>query len=206
LVEAEEEAGYHSTGRSAAIWIQNYGPSDVRVLSGLSRPFFESPPPGFAEAPLMRQRPVVFLAPPEQEAMLEDMLAEGIGLKPIRIAAIRDKVPALRADYAKIAAIEEDAFDMDAAGVHQGFLRMVRRNGGRLALRHRAGRIIRTGSLWEVETSGGAVFRAPVLVNAAGAWGDEVATIAGVAPLGLTPCRRTAAIIDPSPYDVSRWP
>ncbi len=206
LVEAEEQAGYHSTGRSAAIWIQNYGPRDVRGLTGLSRSFFEAPPPGFADAPLMRQRPVVFLAPPEQEAALESMLGEGIGLKPLPVADLRRMVPALRPDYAKAAAIENDAFDMDAAGVHQGFLRTLRRNGGQLALRHRAGRVARQDGKWEVETSAGAVFRAPVLVNAAGAWGDEIAAIAGVRKLGLTPCRRTAAIIDPSPYDVSEWP
>lgn len=206
LVEAEEQAGYHTTGRSAAIWIQNYGPPDVRGLTGLSRDFFEAPPPGFATAPLMRQRPVISLAPPEQEAALTAMLAEGIGLRPIALAEVHRAVPALRPGYAKAAAIEEDAFDMDAAGIHQGFLRMLNRNRGWLGLRQRAGRIARSAGVWEVATSGGVVFRAPVLVNAAGAWGDEVAAIAEVARLGLTPCRRTAAIVDPSPYDVSEWP
>ncbi len=108
----------------------------------------------------MRQRPVIFLAPPEQEAALDAMLAEGIGLRPIPLSEVRRAVPALRPDYVKAAAIEEDAFDMDAAGIHQGFLRMLRRNGGWLGLRHRAGRIARAGGAWEVETSGGAVFRA----------------------------------------------
>lgn len=206
LVEAEEQAGYHSTGRSAAIWIQNYGPRDVRGLTGLSRAFFETPPVGFADGPLMRQRPVIFLAPAEQEAALESMLAEGIGLKTLPIADLCRAIPALRPDYVKAAAIENDAFDMDAAGVHQGFLRTLRRNDGQLALRHRAGRIEHANGRWKVETTAGAVFRSPLLVNAAGAWGDDVASIAGVPKLGLSPCRRTAAIIDPSPYDVSEWP
>ena len=202
LIEAEEAAGYHTTGRSAALWILNYGPPDVRRLTGLSRPFFEAPPAGFTEHPLMSRRPVVFLAPAEQRAQLEQMLAEGLGLRAISIEAVRAMVPALRPDYAVAAAIEEDAFDMDVAALHQGFLRQLRARGGVLALRHRAGRIERRGAAWDVHTTTGEVFRAPVVVNAAGAWGDEVAGLAGVAPLGLTPCRRTGAIIDPQPWTV----
>jgi D-arginine dehydrogenase len=206
LIEAEDAAGYHSTGRSAALWILNYGPPDVRTLSGLSRPFFEHPPAGFAEVPLMSRRPVVFLAPEAQRTQLAAMLAEGQGLRDLAIADLRRRVPALRPGYAVAAAIEEDAFDMDVAALHQGFLKQLRARGGALALRHRAGRIDRRAGRWEVATSAGSVFRAPVVVNAAGAWGDAVAAIAGVAPIGLTPCRRTAAIIDPAPYDVTGWP
>ena len=206
LVEAEDQAGYHSTGRSAAVWIQNYGPPDVRVLTGLSRAFFAAPPAGFAEVPLMQRRAVLFLAPPDQVTALEAMLAEGIGLRPIDPAAAAALVPALRPGYAAAAAIEADAFDMDVAAIHQGFLRQVRAAGGVLALRQRAGRIARARGGWAVTTADGTVFRAPVVVNAAGAWGDEVAGLAGVAPLGLVPCRRTAAIIDPAPFDVAGWP
>jgi D-arginine dehydrogenase len=206
LIEAEEAAGYHSTGRSAALWILNYGPPDVRTLSGLSRVFFEHPPAGFAEVPLMSRRPVVFLAPESQRAQFAEMLAEGQGLREISVAELRRRVPALRPDYAVAAAIEEDAFDMDVAALHQGFLKQLRARGGVLALRHRAGRIARRDGRWEVATSAGAVFCSPVVVNAAGAWGDAVAAIAGVAPIGLTPCRRTAAIINPAPYDVTAWP
>jgi D-arginine dehydrogenase len=115
-------------------------------------------------------------------------------------------VPALRPGYLGGAALEEDAFDMDVAAIHQGFLRMLRSRGGALGLRSRAGRIDRHGGIWQVQTTSGEVFQAPVVINAAGAWGDEVAAIAGAAPLGLQPKRRTAAIVDPSPFDVSDWP
>ena len=206
LIEAEESAGYHSTGRSAAMWILNYGPPDVRVLTGLSRPFFEAPPAGFAEAPILTQRAVVFLAPPEQQDHLHAMLREGTGLQERSPSAIRELVPALRPGYAVAAAIEEDAFDMDVAGLHQGFLRQMRARGGVLALRSRTGKIERRGGTWQVQVSGGAVFKAPVLVNAAGAWGDHVAAQAGAAPLGLAPMRRTGAIIDPQPWTVRNWP
>jgi D-arginine dehydrogenase len=206
LIEAEEAAGYHTTGRSAAIWIQNYGPPDIRALSGLSRHFFEQTPEGFAEHPLFHRRPVLFVAPADQVPALEAMLAEGIGLEPLAPAAARAMVPPLRADYLAAAAIERDAFDMDVAALHQGFLRQLRHLGGVLALRARTGRIERRGEVWHVETVNGAHFRAPYVVNAAGAWGDEVAAQAGVAPIGLTPMRRTGAIINPEPFDVADWP
>ncbi len=206
LIEAEEVAGYHTTGRSAAIWIQNYGPPDAQALTGLSRAFFEAPPPGFTETPLMSRRPVLNVAPPEQEAHLRRVLAEGLGLREISVAEARALLPALRPDYAVAAAIEDDAFDMDVAALHQGFLRQMRARGGYLALRSRAGRIERRDGAWRVEVSGGDVFIAPVLVNAAGAWGDEVARIAGVAPLGLQPKRRTGIIIDPAPWQPADWP
>jgi D-arginine dehydrogenase len=206
LIEAEEVAGYHTTGRSAAIWIQNYGPPDVRALTRLSRPFYENPPAGFSDIPLIRRRPVLTLASEAQLPDLERAIATGQGIRRTTIAEAYALVPALRQGYLAGAAIEEDAFDMDVAAIHQGFLRMLRANGGLLGLRNRAGRIEKRGGIWEIETASGTVFRAPVVVNAAGAWGDHVATIAGAAPLGLQPCRRTAAIIDPSPFDVSDWP
>jgi D-arginine dehydrogenase len=206
VIEAEEFAGYHSTGRSAALWLQNYGPPDVRTLTALSRPFFEHPPTGFADVPLMSQRTVLFLARADQLMQLDALMAEGSGLREAPLAEVASLVPALRHGYAAAAAIEADGFDIDVAALHQGFLRQVRACGGTLALSHRAARIERREGSWVVSTSGDAIIRAPVVVNAAGAWGDDVAAMAGLSPLGLSPCRRTAAIIDPSPHDVSRWP
>lgn len=206
LIEAEEVAGYHTTGRSAAIWIQNYGPPDVRELTRLSRSFYEVPPAGFSEIPLIRRRPVLMLASRAQLPDLEAALAGGHGLRHASIAEAESLIPALRPGYLAGAAIEPDAFDMDVAAIHQGFLRMLHANGGSLALRNRAGLIERRGDLWHVETTAGASFQAPIVVNAAGAWGDEVGALAGVGELGLRPCRRTAAIVDPSPFDVADWP
>jgi D-arginine dehydrogenase len=206
LIEAEEAAGYHSTGRSAAIWIQNYGPPDVQTLTGLSRGFFENPPEGFTDSPIMAQRAVCFLAPEAQEAHLERLLNEGIGLKEISITDLRALVPALRPSYARRAAIETDAFDMDVAALHQGFLRQLKSRGGTLALRSRSGTITRKDGIWHVEVTGGTIYRAATVVNAAGAWGDVVAEQAGVAKLGLTPKRRTGVVIDPAPFVPTHWP
>lgn len=203
ILEAEESAGYHTTGRSAAIWILNYGNTDTRILTGASRAFFEAPPEGFG--PLAHPRAILSLAPEDQLEAMAQMRRIGMGLTEISVAEARALVPAIRADYAKAALIERDAFDMDVAALHQGFLRLARGNGD-LALRHRAGRVWREGGEWCAETTGGEVFRAPLVVNAAGAWGDEVARNAGVRPLGLQPKRRTACILDPAPFAATDWP
>jgi D-arginine dehydrogenase len=206
LLEAEDSAGYHTTGRSAAIWMQNYGPPDVRALTRLSRAFFEHPPAGFATAPLFRRRPVLTLATQAQTTALQDAIAAGQGMRRIPVAEAEAMLPVLRPGYLGGAALEEDAFDIDVAALHQGFLRQLRAAGGELGLRRRAGRIERHGSVWHVEAASGERYRAPVVVNAAGAWGDEVAALAGIAPIRLEPRRRTAAIVDPTPHDVADWP
>jgi D-arginine dehydrogenase len=184
----------------------NYGPPDVREMSALSRAHFESPPPGFTETPLMRKRPVLTLATAAQTDELAKKLAQSNSLREVSAAELKTMIPALKPGYAVAAAIEDDAFEMDVAALLQGFLRQLRARGGVLALRSRAGRIERRNGAWEVEVTGGAVFKAPLVVNAAGAWGDEVAQCAGVAPLGLQPKRRTALIIDPAPWAVADWP
>jgi D-arginine dehydrogenase len=206
LLEAEEVAGFHATGRSAAIWIRNYGSPDARILTAASRAFFDAPPPGFAATPLTQPRDVVHLAPPGQVAHLDAMIAEGTDIRPLPLATLHAMVPPLRPGYAALAAIETDCFDLDVAAIHQGFLRQLRERAGTLALRHRAGRLWKAAGLWHAEASTGAVFAAPVLVDAAGAWGDEVAALAGVTIIGLQPKRRTACIIDPGAHDCTHWP
>jgi len=204
LLEAEESAGYHTTGRSAAIWIRNYGSPDARILTAASYDFFHAPPAGFGT--LATPRDVVHLAPAGKEAALAAMMAEAPDMRPLDLGHLRARVPVLRTDYAVAAALEPDCFDMDVAALHQGFLRQTTASGGTLALRHRAGRIWHDAGRWHAEATGGALFAAPIIVNAAGAWGDEVAALAGLPRIGLQPKRRTACIIDPGQYDCAGWP
>ena len=204
LIEAEEAAGYHTTGRSAALWILNYGPADVRALTGASRGFFEAPPAGFSEARLWSGRDVLYLAAEAGDA--DAVMAAGVGIRRISVAAAREMVPAIREGAVAAALLEGGTFDLDVAALHQGYLAQMRRLGGVMALRSRTMRIERRAGAWEVEVVGGARFRAPVVVNAAGAWGDEVAQQAGVKPVGLVPKRRTGVIIDPAPWQPADWP
>lgn len=203
VLEQEDTAGFHSTGRSAAVWIQNYGPPDVRAMSGASRAFFETPPPGFTDVPLMSQRPCLFLARPGQEAPLDQLLADARGLREIPVAEARAMIPVLRDSYAVRAAIEDDAFDMDVAALHAGFLRQVRSQGGQIVL---GAPVTAIEKGFRVVTPKGA-FTAPVVVNASGAWASPVAAMAGAAAITITPKRRTACIVDgPASHDSSRWP
>ena len=150
LLEMEEAAGYHTTGRSAALWILNYGPPDARTLTGLSRSFLESPPADFSPAPLMTRRPVLYLAPAEQEADFRKMMREAVGVQEISLAEAGKMLPALKPDYPVAAATEADSFDVDVAALHQGYLRRLRAHGGVLALRSRAERIERRDGAWHV--------------------------------------------------------
>jgi D-arginine dehydrogenase len=206
VLEQEDSAGFHTTGRSAALWEPNYGQPDTGLLTRASRDFLLSPPAGFSAIPLVRPRLSLHLAPEEQRPLLEEALAGFTEVEPISLEAAHALVPALRPGYAAAAMLERGTMDIDVAALHQGFLQQARAAGGILALRHRAGRIWKQAGLWHTETAGGTVFRAPVLVNAAGAWGDAVAAAAGLRPLGLSPRRRTAVIIDPAPWDAANWP
>jgi D-arginine dehydrogenase len=206
LIEAEEQAGYHTTGRSAAIWIHNYGPPEVRVLTGLSRDFFLTPPEDISPTPLGTARQIIYLAPADQIPFLDALINQDLGITEISLADVKSQVPAYIEGYATRAALEPSSFDMDVAALHQAYLRRHRHNGGALMLRARAGKITRRNGLWHAQVTDGSEISAPILVNAAGAWGDEIATLAGLPPIGLVPCRRTAAIIDPSPHDVANWP
>ncbi|MBB4285575.1 NAD(P)/FAD-dependent oxidoreductase [Roseospira goensis] len=211
LLEREEHPGYHSTGRSAALFSETYGPLPVRRLSTASRPFLEAPPPGFADTPLLGPRGLMFLGEPGHEDAVEAFAAEaragGAVVEVLDDAGLRDRVPILRPGVFSRAALEPEAMDLDVHSLHHGFLRGLKAAGGLVSTRAEAAAITRSGDLWHVETRAGARFAAPILVNAAGAWADEIAVLAGAAPLGLVPKRRTGIMLDPPlGLDVRRWP
>ncbi len=206
LIEAEEAAGVHTSGRSAALWVANGGPEYERTLAQESFAFLNTPPPGFAATPILTERPVAFAVPPEQLADLHEILASRSNIREISVAALRAMIPAIRPGYAVAAALETGNFDIDVDVLLQGYLRLARSHGATVAFRRRSHCIAHQDGHWRVETVSGASFHAPVLVNAAGAWGDEVAVQAGLRPLGLTPKRRTAVVIDPAPFEVASWP
>ena len=206
LIEAEEAAGYHTSGRSAALWVANGGPEYERTLAEQTFPFLMNPPEGFAAAPILRERPAAFAVPADQLAEFHEFLVRRDRVEEITVEELRRLVPAVRPGYAVAAAIEHGNYDIDVDLLLQGYLRHARARGAQVVFRRRSQRIVREGGVWRVETADGSVLRAPVLVNAAGAWGDEVAAQAGIAPLGLIPKRRTAVVIDPAPYEVADWP
>lgn len=215
VLERETQPGYHTTGRSAALYTQTYGPPVVRALTVASWDFYTRPPAGFAEAPLLTPRGVLLVGRADQETDLQQALDEGQrftpGIRRLDAAGALSRAPVLRADYVVGAVDEPDAMDIDVHGLLQGYLRGLKTRGGRLVTDAEVTAVTRADGLWQVDTPAGR-FAAPVLINAAGAWCDVVAGRAGVAPIGLVPKRRTAVLVDPltdSPavsQGVNGWP
>jgi len=209
VLEAESHPGFHSTGRSAALFSEMYGSAAVRALSRGSRAFLFDPPTGFAEAPLIKARGALYVARPDQMEALEAFGAEpdvAAVTQRIDTAGALDICPILRPDQVTGAIYEPDATDVDVHGLQQGYIRMLRQRGGRLLTDHPVSAMARADGRWVV-SAGGREFRAKTVVNAAGAWADIVGAMAGAAPIGLQPNRRTAILVDP-PADVSceDWP
>lgn len=210
LLERESQPGYHSTGRSAALFMESYGTPQVRALTMASRAFLQSPPEGFSEHPVLSPRGAMMVAVHGQEALLAahwDVLrAMTPHARLLDSAGACALVPALRAEQVMGAVFEPDAADMDVHAIHQGYLRGLRRAGGRVVCDAEATGIERIDDVWRVQ-AGGATYEAPVLLDAAGAWADVVARCAGVAPIGLQPCRRSAFIFaPPEGVDTTAWP
>ncbi len=195
LLEKEDALGYHSTGRSAALFTENYGSPPIRALSVGTRPFLEAPPTGFTDHPLLGPRGVMMLALPSEDAAFAAALAEGRKTAPeLRETGMDEALrlcPALRPGRFARAMVEPTAMDMDVHAIHQGFLRGLRAKGGTVVTGAASDGLAYRDGLWHVRTPVGE-FTARVLINAGGAWADEIADLAGVRRIGLVPKRRTA--------------
>lgn len=206
LLEQEERPGHHSTGRSAAIFIQNYGPPTIRALTRASLPLYLDRDTALFPEPLLKQRGVLNVSDTEGLPAFRALLAEAEGIHQIGIDEALKMAPALRRDWLVAAAYEADAQDIDVAALHQGFLRKASMCGARLLTRAGLTRATRSGGRWRIETPAGTV-TADVLVDAAGAWADQVAQASGVARVGIQPKRRSMAVVPaPAGIDVNRWP
>lgn len=205
LLEREERPGYHSTGRSAAMLIASYGTEAVRALTRASRPFFEASPEGFTATPLLSARGYLHIAREDQRDQLDALQAEIAAFVPSlrRLSAdeVAEVAPLVDAAYPAAGLLEPDAMAIDDASLHQGYLRGLARRGGTLVTDAEVLEVESSdGGAWCLETRVGR-FQAPVLVNAAGAWADELARLAGVRPIDLQPKRRTAILLDPPDVD-----
>ncbi len=210
LLDMESALGYHSTGRSAALFSEYYGNRAVRALTAASRAFLTEPPPGFAGGPLLTPRGVVALGPKGAEETFERVLAAGLTaptpVREIDADEVLRHCPIVRTGYFSRAMIKPAAMDIDVDLLHQGFVKGIRANGGTVVTGAKVRGLTRRDGLWHAATGAGE-FSAPVVVNAAGAWADEVAALAGVRPAGLTPLRRTAFLADPPDgVETAHWP
>jgi D-arginine dehydrogenase len=212
LLERETQPGYHSTGRSVAVFSEIYGSAPIRALSRATRPFLMQPPSGFTAGPLLDERGLIFIARADQlDAFNELSNTDDIAAftRPLDAAQVSRLLPLLRPGYPAAGLHEPAAAEIDVNALHRGYLALMKRRGGELVTSAEARAIERHGDTWRVITPAGAL-TAPIIVNAAGAWVDEVATLAGVAPIGIEPRRRTVVIVEgpenftvaPSPFAI----
>ncbi|MEX5351507.1 FAD-binding oxidoreductase [Pseudomonas juntendi] len=211
VLERESQPGYHSTGRSAALYTAAYGTPQVRALTLASRAFFDHPPSGFAEHPLLTPRgemTVDFNGDPtelQRQYLSAKACVPEFELLDADQACAR--LPVLRRDRVHGALYDPSASDIDTDALHQGYLRGIRRQQGEVRSDCEVRRVERDAQgLWQVHTNHGN-FSAPVLINAAGAWADHIGMLAGARPLGLQPKRRAAFIFAaPEGVDCHHWP
>uniref|UniRef100_UPI003BAB4361 NAD(P)/FAD-dependent oxidoreductase n=1 Tax=Stappia sp. TaxID=1870903 RepID=UPI003BAB4361 len=205
VLERETMPGQHSTGRSAAIFIRNYGSNVLRALNTASAGFFAEPT-DVSDTTLLTQRGEMIIAEEDEIGHLEAYLAGSSGLERITARDAVERFPILREERIAAAVYEPDAQDIDVDRMLQGLLRLLRARGGELVTGAEALEITRKDGLWHVTTPAGR-FAAPLVINAAGAWADRTAALAGVSTIGLRPLRRTAAILPaPAGLEPAGWP
>jgi D-arginine dehydrogenase len=211
LLERESLPGAHSTGRSAAMFMASYGPPQVRALTRASRASYQRPPADFADTPILGARGALYAAWQGQQAALEQLLRElratGSVVERIDAAECLQRVPVLRSEGLLGGVFEVDAMDIDVHALHQGYLRGFKRAGGTLWCDAELQRADTAGGRWTIALADGRQVRSRTLVNAAGAWADEVARRCGAPPLGIQPKRRSAfTFAPPAGVDARHWP
>jgi D-arginine dehydrogenase len=209
ILEREDQPGYHSTGRSAALYAPSYGTRLMRIFTAESGAFLKGPPEGFSPYPLMTPRGALFTATAGHAARLEAFVAEVNELGAILQLVDTDQAlricPALLPQAAEVGAVDGSVMDMDVNAIHQGYLRGARNRGAEIVAGAEVRSLDNARGSWRAETPAG-TFAAPVVINAAGAWADGVAGLAGVRPIDLEPKRRTVIIFDGPGGSFADWP
>ncbi len=210
ILEMESQPGYHTSGRSAALYSRRYKDPSIRGFAAASGAFLEAPPDGFSEAPLLTPRGLMIIGRADQaEAVARQFTPEQIQdgvARDISTDEARRLIPCLDPDYLATAMLVPAAADIDVNALHRGYLAAAARAGAETVTDAPVTRMTFEQGRWRVETPAGA-FVAPIVVNAAGAWADAVAEAAGLEPLGIRPLRRTCVTFDPpAGVDPSDWP
>lgn len=209
LLEMEDQPGYHATGRSAAILAQTYGPPAIRALTRASVPFFNAPPAGFCDTPLLSSRDILLIARPEQMDGLTTAYADTQADCPLRwldAQQVEARAPLLKKNRIAAGFVNEAAQDIDVNALHRGYLRAFNKRGGTLHCKAEVTALQQGTNGWAIQTRTDQI-RAKIVVNAAGAWADQLAGLAAITPRGLTPLRRTAITVDaPNDLDLTGFP
>lgn len=212
VLERESQPGYHTTGRSAALFEEHYGPLQVQALTRASRAFYEQPPAGFTDYPILHPRGVMYVGTAAQKALIDAAYAEAVKHSPdaqrLDGDALRALVPVLN-DSIVDGFVDDGARDIDVHALHQGFLRGMRQAGGQLWCNAEVSALTLDGArrTWTVTLADGRTAQTRTLVNAAGAWADHIGELAGARAIGLVPARRSAFTFPvPEGLDATHWP
>lgn len=212
ILEREHVPAYHTTGRSAALHSETYGNASIRAITVVSGRFYRAPPPGFADTPLLTPRGAIVAGRAEQESAIKAAAADYAQLVPsvrwLDPAEVLRLQPLLKPEAARGGAVfEPEADDMDVAAIHAGFLKGGRAAGAVLRLNAEVVALDRRNGRWTIRLRDGESVGAANIVNAAGAWADVLGGLAGCAPIGLVPKRRTAFTFDsPQGLDLTHLP
>ena len=197
LIERESQPGYHSTGRSAAMFIPSYGPAAIQSLTKASAAFFNHPPQTFCDTPLLQPRAEMLIARKDQLHTVDKFISESAGNSAIQRITSDEAMqhcPLLKHGYAAAGVLDTSGSDIDVHTLHQGYLRTFKRLGGTLITNSAVQSLSESAGSWQVQTTS-ATITAGIIVNAAGAWADELGQLAKAEPIGLIPKRRTALIV-----------
>ena len=212
ILERENVAAYHTTGRSAALHSETYGSAEIRAITVASGRFYRNPPTGFADHPVLTPRGSLIVGRAGQSAAMDKAQADFAALVPSvrrvdRAEALKLQ-PLLRPEAVEGGGVlEPEADDMDVAAIHGGFLRGARAAGCTLRLNAELTELERKGGRWSIKLRDGETVSAANIINAAGAWADVVGGLAGAKTIGLAPKRRTAFTFDaPNGLDIAPLP
>ncbi len=206
VLEAESQPGYHSTSRSAAMFILNYGNQVLRGLNLHSKRLYDELEQALGKGSLLNPRGDLMIAGVNEVEQFERYLGNSTGLDIIDVEEAIELCPALRKNKVQKAAIERGAADIDVDTLLQHYIRQLKLNSGQIEYNCKVESLAHKSNHWQIGTSNG-LFSAPIVVNAAGAWADQVAVLAGLDPVGLIPKRRSVALIKVSEYEnIDHWP
>lgn len=212
LLERESQPGYHTTGRSAALFEEHYGPEQVQALTRASRAFYEHPPAGFVDTPILHPRGVMYVGTAAHKSLIDAAYAEAVEHSPdaqrLDGEALRTIVPVLNASIVD-GFVDDGARDIDVNALHQGFLRGLRHAHGELWCNAEVTALTHDGNTrrWTIALADGRSVQTAIVVNAAGAWADGIGELAGARAIGLVPARRSAfTFAVPEGMDATHWP
>jgi D-arginine dehydrogenase len=193
ILEAEDNPGYHATGRSAAFWTESYGGPLVQPLTSASGPFLANPPPNYSAQSFLKKRGALYLGTRAHQVQADQMIADfrdsDVPMQVLNSAQVQQKLPCVLPEWDR-AIWEPSCADIDVAALHSAYLRVAKNAGAKLICRARVEHAVWRDYRWQITTSNGR-YTSKTLVNAAGAWADQAAIVCGIKPIGITAFRRS---------------